>query len=323
MRKELRVDVSAAAGTGEQLTVTATVLLPDGLAGAPGEPRTVVVGFPGGGYNRSYYDLDIPGHDGYSQARYHLARGQVFVACDHIGVGDSDIPGRPLDYDAVARANMAAARDILRRLRDGGVATDVPPVNVAAAAALGQSFGGFLLIIGQAADPVFDGIAILRYSARAPQTPWPAQLTLDDVLSLRGGNGRDHPMRPWFHRDDVPDDIMLADMTKHPGSLKSAAPWSTAANPGGPAVRPSRRPRETGTVAADAARIGVPVLTACGEVDMVPDPWREPAAYRGSPHVTTAVIPRMAHMHNFASTRHELWGVIDDWLAVVTRRARR
>jgi hypothetical protein len=34
VRKELRVDVSAAAGTGEQLTVAATVLLPDGLAGA-------------------------------------------------------------------------------------------------------------------------------------------------------------------------------------------------------------------------------------------------------------------------------------------------
>ena len=110
MRKELRVDVSAAAGTGEQLTVAATILLPDGLADRPGEPRTVIVGFPGGGYNRRYYDLDIPGHDGYSQARYHLARGQVFVTCDHLGVGDSDIPGRPLDYDAVARADMAGLR---------------------------------------------------------------------------------------------------------------------------------------------------------------------------------------------------------------------
>jgi pimeloyl-ACP methyl ester carboxylesterase len=323
MRRELRVDVSAAAGTGEQLTVAATVLLPDGLAGAPDEPRTVVVGFPGGGYNRRYYDLDIPGHDGYSQARYHLARGQVFVACDHLGVDDSDTPACPLDYDAVARVNMAAAREILRLLRDGGIADDVPPVSVAAAAAIGQSFGGFLLVIGQATDPVFDGIGVLGYSARDPQTPWPAHLTLDDVLSLRGGNGRDHPMRPWFHRDDVPDDIMLADLTKRPGSIGSAAPWSAGANPGGPAVRSARRPRDPAAVAAEAARIAVPVLAACGEVDVVPDPWREPAAYRGSPHVTTAVIPRMAHMHNFASTRRELWGVIEDWLAVVARRARR
>ena len=146
----------------------------------------------------------------------------MFVACDHLGVGDSDTPARPLDYDAVARANTAAARDILRRLREGRLAAGVPPVNVAASAALGQSFGGFLLIIGQAAEPLFDGIAILGYSARDPQTPWPAHLTLDDVLSLRGGNGRDHPMRPWFHFDDVPADIVLADMTKEAGSLGSA-----------------------------------------------------------------------------------------------------
>jgi hypothetical protein len=319
---ELRVDVSAAAGTGERLAVAATVLLPGDLAARPAEPRTVLFGFPGGGYNRRYYDLEIPGHPGYSQARYHLAAGRVFVACDHLGVGDSDTPGRPLDYDAVARANMAAAREILRRLRDGDAAVGRAAVQVDAAAAVGQSFGGFLLVIGQAADPVFDGIGVLGYSARDPQTPWPAHLTLDDVLSLRGGNGRDHPMRPWFHRDDVPDDIVLADMTKRPGTLASAAPWSTPANPGGPAVRSARRPRDPAAVAAEAAAVAVPVLAACGEVDVVPDPWLEAAAYRGSPHVTTAVIAGMAHMHNFASTRGRLWAVIEDWLAVVARQAR-
>jgi len=305
--------------------VAATVHLPDDLvsSAASGRPRTVLVGFPGGGYNRRYYDLDLPGHDGYSQARYHLAAGRVFVACDHLGVGDSDTPDRPLDYDAVARANMHAAREILGRLRDGSLADGVPPVNVTAAAAVGQSFGGFLLIIGQAADPVFDGIGILGYSALDPQTPWPAPLTLDDVLNLRGGNGRDHPMRPWFHYDDVPEDIMLADMTKQAGTLYSGAPWSTPVNPGGPAVQRNRVPRTVGVVAADAARIAVPVLAACGEVDVVADPWGEPGGYRGSAHVTMAVIGRMAHMHNFASSRRELWDVIDDWLTVVARRARR
>ena len=102
----------------------------------PGERLTVVTGFPGGGCNRRYHDLDSPGRQGYSEARYHLARGQVFVACDHLGTGDSDTPARPLDYNAVARANMQAGREILRMLSDGDVAADVPPVNVAAAAAL-------------------------------------------------------------------------------------------------------------------------------------------------------------------------------------------
>ena len=323
VRRELRVDVSEAVGTGEQLAVAATASLPDDIAEGPGGPRTVIFGFPGGGYNRRYYDLVIPGHDGYSQADWHLARGQVFVACDHLGVGDSDTPARPLDFDAVARANMHAAREILWRLQAGEIADDVAPIKLKASAAIGQSFGGFLLIIGQGTEPAFDGVGVLGYSAWEPQTPWPEHLTLDDVLSLRGGNGRDHPMRPWFHYDDVPDDIVIADMMKQPGSLGSSAPWSTRTNPGGPAVRPTRRPRDTGVVAAEAARIDVPVLIACGEVDVVPDPRSEPAAYRGSPHVTTAVIPRMAHMHNFASTRQELWALLDDWLAVVTRRARK
>ena len=46
MRRELRVDVSTAAGTGEQLTVAATVLLPGGVAGRVnlGVNRRVVPG---------------------------------------------------------------------------------------------------------------------------------------------------------------------------------------------------------------------------------------------------------------------------------------
>jgi len=36
----------------------------------------------------------------------------------------------------------------------------------------------------------------------------------------------------------------------------------------------------------------------------------EPTAYRSSSDVSVAVIPRMAHMHNFASTRELLWARI-------------
>ena len=66
-----------------------------------------------------------------------------------------------------------------------------------------------------------------------------------------------------------------------------------------------------GSVRDDAAAIDVPVLSASGERDVVPDPWTEPSAYRGSRLVTIAVIERMAHMHNFARTRSELWDVIE------------
>jgi pimeloyl-ACP methyl ester carboxylesterase len=314
---EVRIDVSDAVGTGEHLEVVARVMLPQDSSG----PRTAVFGYPGGAYNRHYYDLEIPGRDGYSQARYHIGHGRVFVACDHLAVGDSDTPSRSLDYPDVARANMHAAGEIRRRLESGQLAAGVPPVELQAVAALGQSFGGFLLILGQGAEPTFDGVAILGYSALHTRTPWPDNLTLEDVRALRGGNGLQHPMTPWFHYDDVPAEIVEADMTKELGTLGSKAAWSTPLNPGGTAIKPAHNPREPGVVAAEAARIDVPVLIGCGEVDVVPEARAEPAAYPASPHITTIVVPRMAHMHNFASTRRALWDAVEDWLATVERRA--
>jgi hypothetical protein len=41
VRRELRVDVSDAVGTGERRAVAATVVLPNDLAEDPGGPRTV------------------------------------------------------------------------------------------------------------------------------------------------------------------------------------------------------------------------------------------------------------------------------------------
>jgi hypothetical protein len=68
-----------------------------------------------------------------------------------------------------------------------------------------------------------------------------------------------------------------------------------------------------------STRIDGSVLVACGDVDVVADPWLEPTAYRGSRHVTLAVVPRMAHMHNFAVTRRRLWDLLDGWAVSIGR----
>jgi pimeloyl-ACP methyl ester carboxylesterase len=318
---DIRVDVTQAVGSGETLSVAATVWLPEDLSRGGG--RTVIFGYAGGGYTREYWDLQIPGHPGYSEVEHHLRAGHIFIGCDHLAVGASDRPERQLDYDAVTRANTHAAREIIAALAGGTLIAGVAPVQIAATAALGQSFGGFLLIIAQGTEAIFDGIGVLGYSARDPQTPWPGTLSLDDVLNLRAGNGRDHPLTPTFHFPDVPDEIVIADMTKLPGTLSSGAAWSTPHNPGGPAIRSERRPRDPQAVAVEAARIESPVLVVAGEIDVVLEPALEATAYTGSPHVTTVVVPRMAHMHNFASTRVQLWQIIDDWLLAVVRHATR
>jgi pimeloyl-ACP methyl ester carboxylesterase len=68
-----------------------------------------------------------------------------------------------------------------------------------------------------------------------------------------------------------------------------------------------------GTVALEAASITVPVLSATGERDVVPDPWAEPKAFKSSTDISVYVCPRMGHMHNFASTRHSFWQRIHAW----------
>jgi hypothetical protein len=68
----------------------------------------VLAAFPGGSYNRRYYDLP---EAGYSEAAAHAMRGIVTIAIDHLGSGDSSIP--PADV-----ATMGSSRPpITRRSR--------------------------------------------------------------------------------------------------------------------------------------------------------------------------------------------------------------
>ena len=60
--------------------------------------------------------------------------------------------------------------------------------------------------------------------------------------------------------------------------------------------------------------IDVPILIAVGERDLTADPRAEPTAYPSSPDITVAIFPRMAHMHNFAGTRVQLWSRLCAWV---------
>jgi hypothetical protein len=312
-RVELTVDVTEVVRTGETLRTAATVVVDhDALYDRP----IVFFGFPGGGYCRRYFDMRPAGYSGYSQAEHHARDGHVFVCCDHLAVGDSDVPTVALDFEAVGRANAATARAIVQRLADGDVLDELGPVEPLAVVGAGQSFGGFALTVGQAVDSCFDGVAMLGWSGIETIPPWPDDVDVADLLGR--GDGRDHPMRAVFHHDDEPEDLMLLDMTRR-GRMGSAEPWGARNIPGGPAVTIPRGPLGPGVVAAEAAAIDVPVFVGCGEIDVVADPWEEPTAYRGSRDVTVAVFERMAHMHNFAPTRTRLWQRLTTWADAVAQ----
>jgi len=319
MRKiDLVIDVTDAAGTGEQLRAAATVVVPSDAQRA--DTTTVLFGYPGGGYSRHYFDLQLPG--GYSQAEYHAQGGFVFVTCDHLGVGDSDTPALELGFRAVARANSACAREVLSRLAAGTISDDLPPIRVGASIGIGQSFGGYLLTLAQAADPVFDGVAFLGWSGIQTLVPWARTVALDEVARQGVGRGWDNPRRPFFFRDDVPREIVESDLNRTADRVGAREAWGAAHYPGGPRVSAAETPMSKGAVSVEAATIDVPVLVAVGDVDVVEDLPAEASAYPRSSDITLCRFPQMGHMHNFAGTRAQLWRRLAGWAATAVGQHR-
>jgi len=309
-----------------------TVHLPDAIDG----PVPVIFAYPGAGYSRQYYDIDTTA--GYSQAAFHADRGAVIVATDHLWVGESWV-GDPFDatYENIAAANDATADSILHQLQKGTITSvdgevEVGSVEIATTVGIGQSMGGCFLTVQQANHRTFDGVAFLGWSGIETNFPSPEGGRLVFPAPPRGTD-----LRPLaadlaglgaevtqhyeycFHWPDEDPGLRQADLDAYnpdSGAVRGdgSCPWGSATTPGCAftMVQP-------GTVAAEAAKIDVPVLSASGERDVIPNAWAEPTAYRGSPDVTIAIFPRMAHMHNFAQTRSLLWKRLADWITAVKR----
>lgn len=321
-RIDVRVDVTAAAGLGQDLEIAASVYPPSARESDSTDPA-VIFAFPGGGYNRHYYDLNLPGHRGYSQAAHHAARGFVVVTIDHIGTGDSSVPGAALDYSAIARLNASAVAHISHLLTSGALAADLPALRMGARIGIGQSYGGLLLTVLEGEQPTFDGVAFLGWSAIESRPRTDLGMPPMEALLLPPGSGLAHPLRAAMHFDDEPEDIVEEDMRGWPQRDGVPVPtWATRHMPGGPHQRSALSPVDPGVVSEHAARIACAVLTACGERDVCADLRREPAAYAASPDITLFFLPRSSHMHNFASTRQLLWQRIDSWARGVAEQRR-
>jgi pimeloyl-ACP methyl ester carboxylesterase len=336
---ELKIDVTEAAALGVSAQTAAVVFLPDGdLA----EPPVICFAFPGGGYCRHYYSFDVDDKSSGGEAGFHTDRGWVFVACDHLGFGDSTVPKEHvLNFENIARGNDATVAAVMRKLENGTLAQGLAPVKQATRLGIGQSMGGCFTIVAQGQLRTFDGVGILGYSAihtvvphRPGTTPaaWPwiargsdlanptilnrealaaaagviveGQAALAHAAAVQG----EHPFQWSFHYDDEPADMVARDMEAARGEADPLPVWRSATTPacGIYMVAP-------GTVALEAAAITVPVLVAVGERDVVPDPWMEPKAFKSALDIGVYVCPRMGHMHNFAHTRFQFWQKLHSW----------
>lgn len=285
----------------------------------------VIFAAPGGGYSRGYYDMAFDGHDDYSQAAHHTAHGHIVIAYDHLGVGDSATADLVrLTIEDIADANHGAVSELKDRIRSGTLAAGFPALPCAFHVGLGQSMGGGVSIIMQARHRTFDAIGVLGYSAvhtvlpqRTSEARETAQAqyqysrrTAPEELSVeRSSAGVPDFLYP-FHWEDVPADIVDADMRGGYPVRRSAPPFGSLTIPN--CVVAMMGP---GFVRDDAARIEAPVFLGYGERDVSVAPHAEPAAFAAAKDISLIVVPRMAHMHNFAGTRHLLWDRLSAWAA--------
>jgi alpha-beta hydrolase superfamily lysophospholipase len=155
-RADITVDVTDACSLDTRLTVVATAFLPppERLT----DHQTVVFAMPGGGYSRGYFDMEFPGHRGYSQAQHHVERGLIVVSIDHLGVGQSSPEvSDVIRIEDIAAANDRAVREISQRLRRGDAVPGYPAVDVGRCVGMGQSMGGGVAVIMAGRHQTFDG----------------------------------------------------------------------------------------------------------------------------------------------------------------------
>jgi alpha-beta hydrolase superfamily lysophospholipase len=235
---ELKVDVTQAAGLGEPATVAVTIHLAP--ADCLGDPPIVCFAKPGGGYSRRYYTIDLPGpaHGARgAQAEWHAKRGWIFVAVDHLGVGDSSLhEGSRLTYAVVAAANHAAEAEILRQLAEGELVPGYPKLREPVAIGIGQSMGGSMTVVQQGRYHCYDGIGVLGYGVlhtRPPSRPgdppisqsWIVRDRLPGepplVLNAAALSAAPLLTRPpgeaigWgLHYDDIPTEVVAADLAR-------------------------------------------------------------------------------------------------------------
>ena len=322
---ERRIDVTEAAGMDETVEMAATIYLPD-LASLPERP-VAIFATPGGGYSRRYFDMNFAGHEGYSEARWHVARGTIYIAIDHVGVGESTIPDLSrIDFETLAATHDSCVRQLLAQLRLGAIAERFPAVENPFAMGMGQSMGGGVTILTQSRFATFDAIAPCGVSAihtALPQRDAAAfehgKARFDAVAEGRVKSHLEHDhegvdYRYAFHWEDVPADILHEDMKGGYPIRKTSPDFGSLTIP-----HCAVRMMLPGVFAEDAARITAPVLVANGERDTCPDPHAEAAAYRASRDVSIYIIPKMAHMHNFASSRAMLWRRLHDWSRMLSR----
>lgn len=104
--------------------------------------------------------------------------------------------------------------------------------------------------------------------------------------------------------EDVPEHLVSVDVASKPPTFGAVAPW-------GSATVPNVGPRPAGRHCAGSGSNRRARPYRDGRARCWQDSLREIAAFQSANDLSLSIIPRMAHMHNFAGTRRRMWRRID------------
>jgi hypothetical protein len=307
----LRFDVTGALPSdvtqGQSLFIAAWLFFPDDLSKIGERPTTMTL-LAGGSYDKRYHHAVIPGRAGYSAAEHLAALGHIVVLADHLGVGESSkAPDqKKATRQVVALANHAAVTQFHARLARGDLHPSLPAFTDVVRIGGGHSMGAMQTVIQQAAHRSYHGIMCMGYTTQGVHLyQGGTRVRAADYIPV--GDYVDYSTNDRaalhynFHWDDVPADVIAAD-----DALAVQTPTSIGLD----SIR-------TDIIKPEAAQLDVPVLFANGERDVSPDPRLEITFFPRCTDFTLFLLPRSAHCHTFASTRHIFWDRMHHWARAI------
>jgi pimeloyl-ACP methyl ester carboxylesterase len=313
-KSSLSIDVSEVAPTGCN-QVAMDLFVPTAMKDDP----LLWICVPGGGINRQYFDLDVPGQDGsYSMARFLAGRGDLVVTVDPPGVGGSDTPddGYSLSPHGVADVLGEAIRRLDAELLRGGVG-ELGPMPPRFKIGLGHSAGALLVACQQARHTSFCALALLGFSASGLPgvlneeelqfAGKPDQLVqaLPNLTKERFGD----PLPQWANSSA--SDLGPIAIGPQIDQALAAATSNLLALVGMAAIVP-------GSVQPELNELRVPIFAALGQHDLAGTLGALAYQLPGCGDLTLFLLEGAGHSHNIASNRQVLWQRIGRWAISLT-----
>jgi len=293
----IAVRIETPYGNGSSLSLSARVFVPEPYA--PGKHPIALFCFPGGGMTQDYFDLH-----GHSFAHALTQSGLIVVTFDHAGIGESQAPpdGFALTARKLAELGAAAATEMAKRLRQGTLSPNLPPLAKLRMIGVGHSMGAMLVTLQQAAYRPYLALALLGFSTRG----------LPEVLTPAEQDEAKHATRNDAYyvnlaRQRFGDQAYASFPARQEGldALKAAsAPLLTVA------AMQSMLPNN---IAPEAATIDVPLFLAVGDRDITGRPEAIAPRFVSAPSTHLLVLENTGHHLFISAAANTLYADLAAW----------